>query len=824
MIGNDGTRRAPGVFFAAGGWLVLVGAAHAASPALSTIRPAGVQRGGETEIVLSGARLTDATQLVFFAPGVTCVEFKVINDNQIKAKLKAAPECRLGEYALRVLTKSGLSDLRNFFVGALPIVQEKEPNSEFSQPQDVPLNCTVVGTVDSEDIDYFRVVCKKGQRLTAEVEGLRLGYYFDPHLSILDAKRFTLAASDDHPLLNQDASCGVVVPQDGAYLVAVRESSFRGDGNCHYRLHIGTFPRPTGIYPPGGPAGQKVAFTFLGDAKGPMPHEALLPATMRGERLPLFAQDAEGIAPSPNWIRASPFPNVMEQEPNDDAAHATKTVLPLPLAFNGIIDKPGDRDFFRFKATKGQVFDVQVYARRLRSPLDSVLHIIRASNGQYLAGDDDARGKDSFIRWTVPETDDYFIHVHDHLLKGGPDYVYRVEFQPVKPQLSVQVPEFQQFTQDRRVIAVPRGNRMFSLLQANRQDFGGELSFGFQDLPKGVAAAPVNMHPGMDRSPVLFEAAADAPLGVALAGVTAKHIDPKTGIAGDYETGVPLVYGEPNNTVYWQHTVNKLAVAVVEEIPFKVSLVPPKIPLAHDGNLNVKILVERKPGFAAPVTVFNYFNPPNVGSVGVVTIPGNQSEGTMSFNANRNAEVRSWKIGVQATADVGKGPMWCGTPFADLKIAAPYAEMQLQMATAEQGKPAEMVCKVDPKAAWQGDATATLVGYPAHIKVAPLKLSKNAKELVFKLDIGKEAPVGKHASLFVQLLVPENGDLIQHNLAYGGTLRIDAPPPPKKDAPPAPVAKPAAQPPPVAAAPPKRLTRLEQLRLEQSEKAKAEKK
>ena len=163
----------------------------------------------------------------------------------------------------------------------------------------------------------------------------------------------------------------------------------------------------------------------------------------------------------------------------------------------------------------------------------------------------------------------------------------------------------------------------------------------------------------------------------------------------------------------------------------------------------------------------------------------------------------------------GKAPGYYSAPF------------QGGRRSAEQGKPAEMVCKVDPKAAWQGDATATLVGYPAHIKVAPLKLSKNAKELVFKLDIGKEAPVGKHASLFVQLLVPENGDLIQHNLAYGGTLRIDAPPPPKKDAPPAPVAKPAApaaQPPPAAAAPPKRLTRLEQLRLEQSEKAKAEKK
>ena len=51
---------------------------------------------------------------------------------------------------------------------------------------------------DNEDVDYYVVEAKKGERITAEVEGIRLGLtLFDPYVAILDAKRFELASSDD---------------------------------------------------------------------------------------------------------------------------------------------------------------------------------------------------------------------------------------------------------------------------------------------------------------------------------------------------------------------------------------------------------------------------------------------------------------------------------------------------------------------------------------------------------------------------------------------------------------------------------------------------
>jgi hypothetical protein len=801
--------------------LLIAGIADAATPVLTNLRPQGLQRGTEMEVVLNGARFTDAKELLFYQPGVTVVDFKVVNDAQVKVKLKAAPDCRLGEHAVRLVAASGISELRTFYVGPLPLAEEKEPNNELGIAQAVPLNATVCGIVQSEDVDYFKVTAKKGQRLSVEVEGMRLGNTnFDPSVSILDKKRFALATSDDHILLNQDPACSVIVPEDGEYFIELRETSYRGDGNCYYRMHVGTFPRPTAAYPAGGKVGEALKVKFLGDVAGPFEQEFKLPAAPNPKHGLFPESKTDGVAPSPCWARVFEGANVLEAEPNDEIGKATPTALELPLAFNGIIEKQGDRDFFKFKAKKGQVFDVTCFARSIRSPLDPVLHIHQA-DGKYLAGSDDAVGPDSYIRFSVPADGEYCIHLHDHLLKGGADYVYRVEFSPVKAKLTSMVPEFAQYQQDRRCVAVARGSKMATLIQATRADFGGDLKYEFKNLPKGVTATMDPMHSAVATQPVVFEAAKDAPLGAMLVDVVGSHVDPKQGITGGFSQDIGLVYGEPNTTLYWKYTAEKLAMAVVEELPYTVSIIEPKAPLGQDGNMKLKVKVERKAGFKGAVSVYNIFNPPGVSSVPGITINADKTEGDYDFSATRGAEARSWKLVFQAVSDAGKGPIWCSTQFATLKIVPPYTEVAIQMAATEQGKPTEVVCKLDQKLPFNGKATLTLIGMPAHVTSKPIEITKEVKEAVFKVEVGKDAPAGQHKALFCQMVVTENGEPVSQNLGMGGVLRIDPPPPPKKEEPKAAAAPAKAATPAPAAAAPKRLSRLEQLRLEQAEKAKA---
>src|SRR5262249_48222743 len=194
----------------------VVPSSFGASPSLGGVAPRGVQRGTDATLLFNGANLADAQEILLYYPGLTVTKLEVVNANQVKATVKVAADCRLGEHAARVRTASGISELRTFWVGALPVVEEKEPNNDFAAPQVIPLNVTVAGTVENEDVDYFAITVKKGQRLSAEIEGMRLANtLFDPYIAILDAKRFELATSDDAPHLGQDACVSIVAPADG---------------------------------------------------------------------------------------------------------------------------------------------------------------------------------------------------------------------------------------------------------------------------------------------------------------------------------------------------------------------------------------------------------------------------------------------------------------------------------------------------------------------------------------------------------------------------------------------------------------------------------
>ena len=96
--------------------------AGAVGPALQSTTPNGVQRGTEVELKFNGSRLADAQEVLFYEPGVKVLELKEIKDSFVLARVKVEADCPLGEHKIRVRTKSGISDLRTFVVGAYPQV------------------------------------------------------------------------------------------------------------------------------------------------------------------------------------------------------------------------------------------------------------------------------------------------------------------------------------------------------------------------------------------------------------------------------------------------------------------------------------------------------------------------------------------------------------------------------------------------------------------------------------------------------------------------------------------------------------------------------
>ncbi len=776
---------------------------EAASPQLSYVLPPGIQRGHEHVLTLTGARLADVEEALLYQSGVTVKKIEPVDAANVRLTVEVTPDCRLGEHLIQLRTRSGISDYRSFFVGALPSIDEKESNSSFDEPQSLELNVCVAGVLQNEDADYFRIRAVKGQRLSVEVEGIRLGQaYFDPFLAILDKNRFELASVDDTVLAKQDCFLSIVIPEDGEYTILVRETSYRGADNCRYRLHVGNFPRPTVAYPAGGKRGEQVKVQLLGDGAGPIEREILVPAEPQALHEQVI-QDDHGVTPSAVPFRHFSDGNIMETEPND--AFDSATAAELPLALNGRVEKPGDVDFFKLTAKKGQVWEIECYARRIGSPVDPVVYVYKADKTTLL-GSDDARGQDSYVRWPVAEDGEYYVRISDHLNQGGDTYVYRVEMTPVAPSLKLGIPRVDRYSQTRQTVVVPRGNRYGTLILGTRSDFGGPVELMSQGLIPGVTVTARPMHPSMNLMPVVFEAAADAPVDGDVVDIRGKQADAnQPAVEGGFENFADFVLGEPNNAVYVSGIVQKLAMAVAQEVPFRLEIVVPKVPLVRSGTMNLKVLVHRNEGFDAPIYVQFPFSPPGVGAAGAINIEKGQNEGLYPLNANGEAMIGKWPMMVIGAAEID-GQAWVSSQLAELEIADRYVVFDVKRAACDKGQPTQVQCTITHNTPFEGAAKAELLGLPPGVSADPVDFTRETTELAFQVKTTNDTPVGSHKTLFCQVNITQNGEPIVGTV---GTTELQVNEPPA--AAPAQVAD-AAKPADPPAAPPKPLSRLEQLR------------
>lgn len=786
---------------------LLVAPLAAFSPELVRIEPRGGQRGTEVEVQFIGKRLQDTAEIVLYDPGIAISEITKSEAEAVVAKLAIAPDAPLGEHSLRVRTADGLTELRSFWVGQFPTVLEAEPNETFDTAQRVELNTTIQGVARNEDDDYYVCTLKKGDRLSVEVEAMRLGrVFFDAYVAIVGPNQFELASCDDAPLLRNDAFVSIIAPEDGDYRILVREAAYEGTDACQYRVHIGTFPRPTAVFPTGGKPGESVEFTFLGDPGGPITQTITLPPAA-DPMFPIFPV-IDGIsAPSPHWISVSPLESIRESENNHAAATATP-MPPIPSAAHGVIAEDGANDWFKFAAKKGQNLTMRVLARSHRSPLDSVLSI-HDPKGKHLVTNDDQGSPDSILNWPCPEDGEYFLRIRDQLSRTGPDFTYRIEVTERAPLLAATLPTIERVnTQKWKTFSVPRGNRYAAVVNITRENLACAAAFETSGLPPGVTMHCAPISKAITTFPVVFEAAADAPVGGALVPFSIRSTEEGAAVSGSLIDTIHHI-DINNQGPYHSVRLDRIATAVVNEAPFKIEVVPPPVPLVKNGSLGLIVRAVRSEGYAEPITLRFLWSPPGVSGPVTISLPGDQSEIAYELNANNDAAIAEWQVCVLAEAATPQGTVLVSSALTPLRVAEPYLAMTLDLAATEQGLNTAMVAKLEVPHAFEGEATAELMGLPHGATCPPQKFTADKTELTFPVAIAADATVGKHNGVFCRVTVPENGASILHQTAHKSTLRIDAPPP-------APVAKnesaeaAAPAPPPEPTAKP--LSRLEQLR------------
>ena len=761
--------------------------------------PRGGGVGATVEVEFHGSFLENPKELLFSRTGIQAAGFTRFGTG-FKVKFQIAKDCPLGEHVLRVRTATGLSDAVTFWVSPFPTVYEFEDkagqNDTIEKAKPVPMNSTVEGQIlpgPDADVDMYRVDVKEGQRISVEVEAARLGTLHqggdsDLAVRILDAAGKELGRNDDSALYVQDPVLSILAPKSGTYFVEIKQQIYVTPRQAYYRAHIGTFSRPTAIYPAGGQAGTTLSARVLGDPAGERTVQINLPA-----RTGNF--EYYGEAPSANVLRVSSYANVLWEDGRGAAVNC-------PVALNGILAKPGESHVYRVAMKKGENWKVQVYARTLGAPVDPKIWIRGAASqrgAKNLLEADDARlvdlgqpssrgnwyvkdQQDPVAIFKVPADGEYLIGIEDATGAGGPDHVYRMEIEPVRDTVYTHITMSDGYQIPRLTgMIVPQGNRWtldVQLAPGLGNNYKGEIDLEAVGLPRGVTMIAPRVAKGVTRVPVQFVAAADTPPQGAQIEILARPVEAGAKLDSGSRQGFALVNrgGElPWHLVF----LDRYALAVTEAAPFHMKLTAPAVPLMRGSELLLKAEVERAKGFDGAIEMQTDWLPPGVSKESTVTIPAGKTEATFKIQANDKAATGTFQIAMNASTTAGDaysgiGRVRVSSEFVELKVAEPYLSIELTRTSVERGKKGEIVGTLKVTRPFEGKATVRLLQLPRGVKMlepGPVITAKD-KDVVFRIEADPDALAGLYKGISCEVAFREAGQMV-HSTTGSGILRVD---------------------------------------------------
>jgi hypothetical protein len=425
-----------------------------------------------------------------------------------------ASDAEPGEREIRLATLRGVSNPLAFHVGQVPEfsrkpmltatiqVLGKESQSLRKRPADeiedrITMPCTVNGQIASGEVNRYRFEARKGQRLVISTQGRQLIPYiadavpgwFQPVLVLYDANGKEVAYDDDY-WFKPDPIIFYEVPKDGEYVFEIHDSIYRGREDFVYRITSGELPFVTSLFPLGGRVGEPATIKM----KGWNLHEAELtpPAKDAGAGIQWLTARRKGFVSNRVPFALDTIPECFEKESNNDPQHAQK--VKLPIIINGRIGKTDDWDVFQFIGKSNDTVVAEVQARRLDSPLDSVLKLTDAK-GTLLAFNDDREDlcagpnthqADSYLMARLPTGGTYYVHIGDTARKGGEEYGYRLRISAPQPDFALRVVPSSVSLRGKSTATV-------SVYAMRKDGFTGPIKIGLKDPPAGFSAPPVTL-------------------------------------------------------------------------------------------------------------------------------------------------------------------------------------------------------------------------------------------------------------------------------------------------------------------------------------------
>lgn len=447
--------------------LITAQAADAQTPSVSRVVPSAIPPGYTVDVVLHGSGLEGPTALWTSIPATTeCVESA---GDRATYRVTLPPEAQVGIAGLRVATRRGVSNLHLFMVDDLPTVAETAGNTNPGSAQLLAPPIAVDGACDSLGFDYYRLTAKRGQRLSVDVVATRVGSAADPVVRLLDISGRELKWADDTPGAAGDCRFTYTFALDGEYRIELRDVAYEGGPTYRYRLRVGDFPLPAVPFPLGGRRGSAALFSFLGDECDDAP-AALVSLPAGPTRFGIGTRRAGGAGSGFVGVIVSELDETVEAEPND--SHDSATPLALPAAVSGRFESPGDIDFYKLAARKGERFSFRAATRGAGSPCDVIMQWGRMGHDRIASSKIEA--SDGTFDVTAPEDGTYWLRVEEISAAGGPALAYRIEAERFRPGFSLSV--------DADKVDAKPGDEIELKVTCARREYSGEIALSLDGV------------------------------------------------------------------------------------------------------------------------------------------------------------------------------------------------------------------------------------------------------------------------------------------------------------------------------------------------------
>jgi hypothetical protein len=730
---------------------LLVGLSSAQGPSCESITPSLGTRGKTFKAKALGASLKEVTEVVCYRSGLRCTGIEPSSEEEVWLEFESDATSPLGEYPVRLRTPKGMTELRTVSLSPFDIQSEKE--------KELRLNRTVLGALEGDEVDTYEIELKAGQLISAEVNAMRLGGIFlDTKISLMNPRGERVIESDDSPLHKQDPCFSTRVKEDGRYRITIRSVEGRADAGSQYALHVGSFPSPSSIFPMGGPPDATNTIALLDHEGLPLSSATILtPGLADGTHwLPAVVEDAELPSLLPFRIIAGKHHNVSRELPSKVLTAET------PCVFHGRINSVGQKDSISFTASKSGEHRIEVFASRLGSRLDSILEVLDR-NGNLLSISDDFDGLDSRAHLSLEAEQTYTVRVSDKRGAASDLHTYSLEIVPNEPSVTVFLPRRDKRSQARQAIEVPRGNRTLVLLGLQKEDAKMPVALGLAELPAGVSYRMTDELPDSFVVPMVLEASESAEFASVLAKL--KPTEPDCPPVR-FDQVVDLING-PADALYRSVSVDRIAVAVTQSVPYSIELDTPVAPLVRDGSLGVRVRVHRSKGFELPIEVRIPLLPEWVASEEKVKLSKECDEAVIVLNATRDVQAMKWALVAEAKS--GNLPSVSST-LQPLEILSSPCKGSIDAVAAEQGTTIELVCKVVLDPTVPLPLTATLAGLPKRVHADAVRVDSHEATIRFQVEIAEDSPIGRFEGIHCRLSGEVHGTPISYNVARQSKL------------------------------------------------------